>query len=166
MFAASYACQSPMTTKVKPIPDGYEGATPYLICKDAARALEFYQRAFGATESMHMPMLDGKVGHAEIRIGRATVMLADEFPEMGVLAPQAPGSAAVSILIYVENVDALVARAVAAGATIQRPLADQFYGDRSCTLADPFGHVWTFATHQENVPLEEMKKRAASFGQK
>ena len=155
-----------MTTKAKPIPDGYEGATPYLICKDAARALEFYRKAFGATEFMRMPMPGGKIGHAEIRIGRAVIMLADECPEMGARGPQSPGSAAVSLLIYVEDVDALVTRAVAAGAKILRPLADQFYGDRSCTLADPSGHVWTFATHKEDVSMEEMQKRAAAFEQK
>src|SRR2546425_8861629 len=156
-----------MSNKVKSIPDGYEGATPYLCCKGAASAIEFYKKAFGATELMRMGKLGEKVGHAEIRIGGAVIMLADEFPEMGFLSPQTIGGTPVTIMIYVADVDALVNRAVAAGATVRRPLADQFYGDRSCTLTDPFGHIWTFATHKEDVSPEEMQRRAAAlFGQK
>ena len=147
---------------VKPIPDEYAAATPYLCIKDAAQAIEFYKKAFGATETMRMMQPDGRVGHAEVRIGRAVVMLADEFPEMDFRSPKTLGGTPVNILVYVENVDALVARAQAAGATIQRPVADQFYGDRVGVLLDPFGHSWSFATHIEDVSPEEMQKRAAT----
>src|SRR6266478_3024499 len=116
----------------KPIPDGYEGAMPYLICRDAAHAIEFYKKAFGAAERERITMPDGKVGHAEIKISGAILMLADEFPNMGARSPQSLGGTAVSILIYVEDVDAFVARAVAAGAKVIQPPADQFYGDRNC----------------------------------
>src|SRR5688572_23297811 len=146
----------------KPIPDDYTAATPYLCIKDAARAIDFYAKAFGATEMMRMMQPDGRVGHAEIRIGRAPVMLADEFPEMDFRSPKTLGGTPVNILVYVENVDALVARAHAAGATIQRPVADQFYGDRVGVLLDPFGHSWSFATHIEDVSPEEMQRRAAT----
>ncbi|MBI5774801.1 MAG: VOC family protein [Verrucomicrobia bacterium] len=152
-----------MSQKAKPIPDRYPGATPYLSCAGAARAIEFYQRAFGATEEMRMPGPDGKIGHAEIRISRAIVMLADEFPEMGFRSPLALGGSPVNIMIYVEDVDAFAARAIAAGAKVLRPVADQFYGDRSCTLADPSGHTWTFATHKEDVPPDELARRAAAM---
>jgi PhnB protein len=145
---------------VRPIPDGYDQAIPYLACRDAAKALEFYARAFGATELMRMAAPDGRIGHAEIKIGRAVIMLSDEHPEINVLSPQALGGTPVGIHVYVEDVDALHARAVAAGATIERPLADQFYGDRSVTLVDPFGHRWFFATHKEDVAPDEMKRRA------
>ena len=156
-----------MKNQVNPIPDGYEGATPYLCCKDAARALEFYQKAFGAAELMRMGKPGEKIGHAEIRIGGAIIMLADEYPDMNWLSPQTIGGTPVTIMIYVEDVDAFCNRATAAGATVRRPLADQFYGDRSCTLTDPFGHTWTFATHKEDVSPEEMQRRAAAlFGQK
>jgi PhnB protein len=144
---------------VKFIPVGYHTATPYLIVKNAAAALDFYKRAFGATESMRLADPSGKVGHAEIKIGDSTIMLADEFPEMGILAPQAPRSAGVSILLYVEDVDAQFRQALAAGATQLRPVKDQFYGDRSGTLADPFGHVWSLATHKEDVTTEEVYRR-------
>lgn len=152
-----------MNQKTKPIPDSYPGAVPYLSCADAARALEFYKTAFGATEVMRMPGPDGKIGHAEIRIGRAAVMLASEFPQMGFRSPQSLGGSPVNILIYVEDVDAFAARAIAAGAQVLRPVADQFYGDRSCTLADPSGHTWTFATHKEDVPPDELARRAAAM---
>jgi PhnB protein len=155
-----------MSTKVKPIPDGYRGATPYLCCRDAARAIEFYRQAFGASELMRMAQPDGRIGHAEIRIGEALVMLADEFPEMGVRSPQTIGGSPVSIHVYVEDVDAIATRAVAAGAKLVRPVEDQFFGDRNCTLEDPFGHVWMISTHKEDVSPEEMKKRAAKlYGQ-
>ncbi len=144
----------------KPIPDGYEGATPYLCCKDAANALEFYKTAFGAKELMRMPMPDGKVGHAEIQIGGARIMLADEFPDWGCLSPSSIGGSATSVMIYFEDVDAVVERAVAGGAKVLQPVTDQFYGDRSCKLEDPSGHTWMFATHKEDVDPDELKRRA------
>ena len=155
-----------MSSTVKPIPDNYRGATPYLCCKDAARAIEFYMEAFGATEFMRMAQPDGRIGHAEIRIGDAPIMLADEFPDIGVRSPQAIGGSPVTIHVYVEDVDAIARRAVARGATLLRPVEDQFYGDRNCRLEDPFGHVWMISTHKEDVAPEEMKRRAAKlFGQ-
>ena len=144
---------------VKPIPDGYHTVTPYLVVNGAAEAIEFYKKAFGATELMRMPGPDGTVMHAEIKIGDSPIMLADENPEMGFRGPASLGGSPVGILIYVEDVDALFAQAIAAGGKEQRPLADQFYGDRSGTLEDPYGHVWTVATHVEDVPPEEMGKR-------
>jgi PhnB protein len=152
-----------MSDKVKPIPDGYHSITPYLIVKGGAAASEFYKKAFGAAEVMRIPGPDGKVGHAEIRIGDSVVMLADEHLEMGAKSPQTIGGSPVSILLYVEDVDAVIRKAVAAGAKIQRPVEDKFYGDRMGTVDDPYGHVWHVATHTENVTPEEMKKRAAQF---
>jgi len=128
---------------VKPIPDGYHTVTPYLVVKGAASAIDFYKKAFGATELMRMAGPDGRVGHAEIRIGDSPIMLADEFPEMGFKGPQSLGGSAVGILLYVKDVDTLFNQAVAAGGKVSRPVKDQFYGDRSGTLTDPFGHVWT-----------------------
>jgi len=153
-----------MTSRPKPIPDGYHTATPYLIVNDAALAIEFYKEAFGATELLRMAKPDGKIGHAEIRIGDSTIMLADEFPEMGARSPQSFGGSPVSIFLYVENVDAVFAQTVAAGAVVQRPVADQFYGDRMGGVKDPFGHAWYIATHVEDVSPEEMRKRAATAG--
>jgi PhnB protein len=144
----------------KAIPDGYQTATPYLIIKGAAAAIDFYKRAFGATEMMRMVDPTGRIGHAEIRIGDSVIMLADEHPNMGYRSPRSLGGSSVSILLYLESVDAVFKRAVEAGAKAQRPVADQFYGDRSGTLEDPFGHVWTVATHVEDVPPEEMRRRA------
>jgi len=141
-----------MASKAKPIPDGFYGATPYLCCKEAARAIEFYKKAFGAEPS-------GRIGHAEIKIGAAVLMLSDEHPEIGVRSPQSLGGSPVGIHIYVDDVDALAAQAVAAGATLVRPATNQFYGDRSATLEDPFGHRWFFATHIEDVPPQELEKR-------
>jgi PhnB protein len=156
-----------MSGKVKPIPDGYHSVTPYLIVSGANAAIEFYKKAFGAKEAMRLAGPDGKVGHAEIRIGDSVVMLADEHPEMGAKSPQTIGGSPVSILLYVEDVDAIVRQAVAAGAKIQRPIEDKFYGDRMGTLDDPFGHIWHVATHTEDVTQEEMKKRSAAlFGPK
>src|SRR5882724_12816364 len=126
-----------MTNKAKPIPDGYHTVTPYLIIKNAADAIEFYKKAFGATELFRMDQPDGRIGHAEIKIGDAPIMLSDEFPEEGVRSPATLGGSPVAIHLYVPDVDALVARAVVAGAKLQRPIADQFYGDRSATLLDP-----------------------------
>jgi PhnB protein len=142
---------------VKHIPEGYHSITPYLIFKGAAAAIDFYKKAFGATELFRMPDTSGKrVGHAELKIGDSHIMLADESPEMGYLSPQTLGGTPVSILLYVEDVDSTVPRAVAAGAKLVRPIKDQFYGDRSGTLQDPFGHVWTIATHIKDVSAEEM----------
>ena len=151
-----------MTSRVKPIPEEYRSATPYLCVDDGARALEFYQKAFGAKEVMRMAMPDGKIGHAEIRIGDAPIMLADEHPEVHFRSPRSIGGTPVNIVVYVNDVDALVKQAEAAGATVARPPADQFYGDRMATLEDPFGHSWSFATHIEDVSPEEMQKRAAA----
>jgi PhnB protein len=147
-----------MTTK--PIPEGYRTATPYLIVKGAADAIEFYKKAFGATEMLRMADPQGRVGHAEIKIGDSVIMLADEHPGMGYRGPRSLGGSSVSILLYLEDVDRVFERAVKAGAKAQRAVTNQFYGDRSGTLEDPFGHVWTVATHVEDVPPEEMKRRA------
>lgn len=153
-----------MTDKVKPIPDGYHTVTPYLIIDGASAAIEFYRHAFGATEIMRLEH-QGRVGHAEIKIGDSPIMLADEHPDMGALGPHAVGGNPVSVVLYVDDVDAVVARAVAAGGKLQRPVADQFYGDRSGTIEDPFGHSWHVTTHVEDVPPEELRRRAAErFG--
>jgi PhnB protein len=143
----------------KPIPDGYHTVTPYLIVNGGAKAIEFYKQAFGATELFRMPGPEGRLGHAEIRIGDSPIMLADGCAAMGARDPLDLGGTAVSILLYVKDVDAMVPQAIAAGAKVIKPLADQFYGDRSCTMSDPFGHVWTIATHKEDVPPEEMNRR-------
>jgi PhnB protein len=145
---------------VKPIPEGYHTVTPYLIVRDAAGAIAFYQKAFGARELMRMAdPSSGKVGHAEIQIGDSPIMLADEHPDMGYRSPHALGGTPVSIALYVEDVDAVFNRAVAAGAKATRPVKDQFYGDRSGTLTDPYGHVWTIGTHKEDVAPDEMERR-------
>jgi PhnB protein len=149
--------------KVKPVPDGYPCVTPYLIVDGAVKALDFYHRVFGATERMRMPSPGGKVGHAEIGIGDSVIMLADEHPEMGARGPRAFGGSPVSLHVYVENVDATVKTAVAAGAKVIRPVEDKFYGDRSGTIEDPFGHHWHVATHTEDVPSDEMERRAAAL---
>ncbi len=149
-----------MTTKPAPIPPDYVGGTPYLYIRGAAKALDFYKRAFGAKEEMRMEGPDGKIGHAEIAIGKARIMLADESPAMGIRSPETLGGTSFSLLLYVENVDAFFKRALAAGAKEQRPVADQFYGDRLGMLMDPFGHQWGFATHIEDVSREEMERRA------
>lgn len=146
-------------------PHGYHAVTPYLIVHDATRALEFYKAAFGATERMRMPMPDGKIGHAEITIGDSILMLADEFPQEGYVSPQALKGTTVSLMIYTDNVDAAFAKAIAAGGTEVRPVADQFYGDRTGTLKDPFGHVWTIATHVREVSMAEMEQHLAKMGQ-
>ena len=151
-----------MSSTVKPIPDGYHSVTPYLIIKNAAAAIDFYKKAFGATELLRMGQPDGKVGHAEIKIGDSPIMLADEFPEIGYKSPTTLGGSPVSLMIYVEDVDAVFSRAVAEGAEAQRPLENKFYGDRTGSLIDPFGHLWHVATHIEDVPEEEMHKRAAA----
>jgi len=144
---------------VQPIPEGYNSITPYLIVKGAVDAIAFYTKAFGATELMRLDGPGGSIMHAELQIGDSRVMMADECPQYQALAPQSPGSSGVGICLYVENVDEVVAAALDAGAQIQRPLQDQFYGDRSATLLDPFGHQWTVATHVEDVAPEELQKR-------
>jgi PhnB protein len=146
----------------KPIPEGYHSVTPYLYMKGAARAIEFYKKAFRATERMRITQPDGRVGHAELQIGDSVIMMADEFPEMGVRSPESLGGSPVSIHLYVEDADATFQQAVAAGATVRRPIADQFYGDRLGGLTDPFGHTWRISTHIEDLSPEEIEKRAAS----
>ena len=154
-----------MPNPVKAIPDGCSGAIPYLRVKGAVDALAFYQKAFGAVETMRLLMPGGTVGHAEFKINDAVVMLSEEFPDMGIVGPATLGNTSVGIAIYVENVDAAFAKAVAAGAEVTQPLVDQFYGDRSGQLRDPFGHAWTLATHIEDMSAEEMQKRLdAKFG--
>ena len=149
-----------MTHTVRPIPEGYHAVTPYLFIKGAANALEFYKKAFGAKELMRMAQPDGRVGHAEIQIGDSHVMMADEFPEMGARSPKTIGGSAVMLHLYVEDVDAVFQQAVAAGAKVERPVEDQFYGDRGGKIRDPFGHLWWISTHTEDVPVEELNRRA------
>jgi PhnB protein len=144
---------------VSPVPAGYHTVTPYLIVRGAAKAIEFYTSVFGGTEVMRMEGPGGTVGHAEVKIGDSVLMLADEHPEFGALSPQTVGGSPVGLAVYVPNVDEVFAAAVAGGATVMRPLADQFYGDRTGTVIDPYGHKWTIATHIEDVSPEEMKRR-------
>jgi PhnB protein len=145
----------------KPIPDGYPQVTPYLAIDGADEAIDFYMKVFGASERMRMPAPDGKIGHAELEIGDALIMLADEFPDMGHPGPKTVGGTPVTINIYVEHVDDVFERALEEGATELRPVENQFYGDRSGQFEDPFGHRWIVATHVEDVPPDEMEKRAA-----
>jgi PhnB protein len=152
-----------MANTVKPIPDRYHTVTPYLIANNAASAIEFYKKAFGATEIMRLKDPSGKMMHAEIMIGTSPMMIADEFPDLKALSPQSLGGSPVSIHLYVEEVEAMFNQAVAAGAKVCRPVEDQFYGDRAGTLTDPFGHIWTIATHKEDVLLEEVEKRFAAL---
>jgi PhnB protein len=155
-----------MPAHVKPIPDGQSALTPYLTVSNGAKAIEFYQKAFGAIEEMRMSAPGGKIGHAELKIGAARFMLSDEYPEMDVRSPESIGGSPVTLHLYVDDVDATFAQAVAAGAKVVRPVEDQFYGDRAGKLVDPFGHSWFLATHKEDVAVEEMKRRAAKlFGQ-
>lgn len=144
---------------VKPIPDAYQCVAPYLIVDGAAAAIEFYKRAFGAVEHHRFSMPDGKIGHAEVRINGWPVMLADEFPQMNIKGPKSLGGTAVGLLLYVQDVDAAYQRALDAGATVMRPVQDQFYGDRSGCLFDPFGHQWTLATHKEDLSELELQRR-------
>ena len=150
--------------QVKPIPDGMHTVTPHLICAGAADAIEFYKKAFNAVEMGRLPGPQGKLMHAAIKIGDSTVMLADEFPEMGGLGPKSLKGSPVTIHLYVEDVDAFVQRAVGAGAKITMPLADMFWGDRYCQLEDPFGHHWSAATHIREVSPEEMKQAMQKMG--
>ncbi len=146
---------------VQPIPDGYPRVTPYLCVDGAAAAIEFYGSVFGTTERMRLEGPDGTIGHAEIEVGGSVIMLSDPFEELGVHSPTTIGGSPVTMHLYVEDVDGVHARALAAGATELRPLTDQFYGDRSCLILDPFGHRWDLATHIEDMDPEEMARRAA-----
>jgi len=152
-----------MTTKVKPIPDGYHTATPYLFIKGAARAIEFYKKAFGAKERLRLEMPGGTVGHAELEIGNSVIMMGDECPSMQAMSPESIGGSPVMVHLYVEDVDATFKRAVAEGAKVLQPVDDKFYGDRSGTISDPFGHLWGIATHTEDVPPDEINRRAAAM---
>jgi PhnB protein len=149
---------------VQPIPEGYQRVTPYLHVDGAAAAIEFYKTVLGAEERMRMPGADGKVGHAELQFGDSVVMLADEFPDMGALGPKSVGGTPCSLHLYVEDVDSVFAKAVAAGAKELRAVDNQFYGDRSGSFEDPFGHHWNVATHVEDVSPEEMAKRMEAMG--
>lgn len=151
---------------VQPIPEGYHSLTPYLIVHDANAAIDFYRQAFAALELFRMAGAPGKVGHAEIKIGDSILMLADEMPEMGIRSPRTLGGAGVGQLLYVVDCDAVFNRAVTLGAKIERPLQDQFYGDRSGTVLDPFGHKWTIATHTEDLAPEEIARRGAEWAKK
>jgi PhnB protein len=151
-------------------PAGYHTVTPYIICRGAAAAIDFYTTALGATEVIRLTMPDGSIAHAEIKVGDSHVMLGEENPEWGSKSPHALGGTPAGLMVYVPDVDAAFARAVAAGATVERPVADQFYGDRSGTVVDPFGHKWTIGTHVEDIPQDQMQPRmdawlAAQAGQ-
>jgi PhnB protein len=151
-----------MSTPVKPIPEGHEGAIPYLAVSSASEAIAFYKHAFGAVETVCIAH-EGKIGHAELEIGQARILLCDEFPAHEALSPQTIGGTPVMIHLYVEDVDVFTARAVEAGLKVLRPIADQFYGDRGGKFEDPFGHRWWIATRKENLPPEELKRRAAAL---
>jgi PhnB protein len=151
---------------VKPIPEGYPQVTPYLCVDGASQAIEFYSTVLGARERMRMGAPGGKVGHAELQIGDSLVMLADEFPEMGLRSPKSIGGSPVTINVYVEDVDAAFDRARQAGAKEVRPPENQFYGDRAGQFEDPFGHRWSIATHVEDIPPEEMARRMAAMEQR
>jgi PhnB protein len=144
----------------KPIPEGFHTLTPYLTYDDAAEAIEYYKRVFGAKERMRMDAPGGKIGHAELEIGDSLVMLADAFPQSTSRSPSELGGTCAGVFMYVEDVDAVVGKAVEAGATITMEVADQFWGDRFGSITDPFGHSWAIATHVEDVPAGEMAKRA------
>ena len=146
--------------KVSYIPKGYNTVTPYLVIKGAAKAIDYYKNVFGATEVMRMAGPDGKVGHAELKIGDSHIMLADENPAMGYRSAESIGASKVSLLVYIPDCDQVVAKAVAAGAKLLKPVQDQFYGDRSGFIQDPFGHLWGVATHKEDLSQKEMDERA------
>ncbi len=151
-----------MSKSVKPIPDGYSSVIPYLVINGASDAIAFYKDAFGATERMRFTTPAGTIGHAEIMIGNSCIMLADESPEKNYIGPKTIGGSPVSLMVYVEDVDSIVDRAVNSGATLLRPVQDMFYGDRSGSLEDPFGHQWHIATHIEDLTLEELEARVAA----
>jgi PhnB protein len=156
-----------MNTKVNFIPEGYHRVTPYILVHEAAKAIDFYKQVFGATEVMRLDSPNGKIVHAEFRVGDSTIMLADEFPEWNALSAKTVGGSPVILMVYVQDVDAVFARAVAAGAKADQPVGDKFYGDRSGSITDPFGHKWTISTHIEDVSVAEIKQRAAAmFGEK
>jgi PhnB protein len=144
----------------KPIPDGYQTVTPYLAVDDAAEAIAYYTKAFGAKERSRMEAPDGSIGHAELEIGDSLVMLSDPFPQATTRTPKELGGTTATVFLYVEDVDAVVKRAVDAGATVTMEVADQFWGDRFGAITDPFGHSWSIATHVEDVPPDEMARRA------
>jgi PhnB protein len=152
-----------LRTKAKGIPKGYHAVTPYLSVKGAADAIAFYKKAFGAKEVMRMPGPTGTIGHAEVQIGDSRIMLADEFPEMNFRSPRSVGGTPVNIHLYVPDADKAAKKAVAAGAKLLRPVADQFYGDRGGSVEDPFGHIWHVATHVQDLSMKELKKRAAAM---
>ena len=153
-----------MANPVKPIPEGYHSVTPYLIINGATQAIEIYKKAFGATELFRMTAPGGRIGHAEIKIGDSPIMLSDEWPEMKYLGPKSLGGSPISLMIYVKDVDTVFKQALRAGAQEQRAVEDKFYGDRSGTLIDPYGHIWHVSTHKEDVTSEEMEKRMAAAG--
>ena len=163
MAKARQGKRAPVKKNVSHMPKGYQAVTPYLAIRGAAQAIDFYKKAFGAREIMRMPGPDGKLGHAEVEIEGHRVMLSDEYETMDFMSPTSRGGTTVHIHVYVKHVDRLVERAVAAGANVKRPVQDQFYGDRAASLQDPFGHLWHFATHVEDVSLAELKKRAAKM---
>jgi PhnB protein len=154
-----------MAAKVNPIPEGNGAPTPYLSIDGAAKAIDFYKKVFGAQEVVRHDM-GGRIGHAELKIGKGLIMLADEFPEMNFRGPKALGGSPVMLNLYVENVDEVFRRATDAGATVDRPVADQFYGDRSGHFTDPFGHRWNVTTHVEDVSYEEMQRRSRAYMEK
>jgi len=148
---------------VKPIPDGYQAVQPYLIVDPAAKAIEFYKNVLGAEERMRLDAPGGRIGHAELTIGGSVIMLADEHPEIGAVGPRTVGGSPVGIMVYLPDVDAAVERAVAAGAKLVSPAESKFYGDRMATIEDPFGHKWYLSTHVEDVPPDEIARRAAAL---
>jgi len=165
-FAPAHPLSGGVPMPIKYQPDGYHTATPYLVVRGAAKALEFYRKAFGAQELFRMPGPGDCIMHAEMKIGDSIIMLADEQPQMGFSGPETIGGTPVSLMLYVPDVDAQFKQAIAAGGKQTRPVMDQFYGDRSGTLTDPFGHVWTIATHKEDVPPQEMDRRFQEWMQK
>jgi PhnB protein len=150
-------------SKVNPIPEGYHSVTPYLCLSDASAALDFYQKAFGATELFRFNGPDGKIAHAEMKIGNSILMLSGEYPEMGFRSPLTLGGSPIGLMIYVEDVDTFAEKALAAGATLDKPIENKFYGDRSGTLKDPFGYSWHVSTHVEDVSPEELEKRMSQI---
>jgi PhnB protein len=152
-----------MAVSAKPIPEGFHSVTPALVVKDAAKAIDFYKKALGAQELMRMPGPDGKIMHAELKIGNSVIFLSDENPQMNVKSPQSLGGSTCTLNVYVPNVDDVFKQAIAAGGKESMPVADQFWGDRYGTLTDPFGYSWGIATHKEDLNPQEMGKRAQEF---
>jgi PhnB protein len=152
-----------MVSKVKPVPEGYHTATPYLIVRGAAKAIEFYKNAFGATEMMRVAGPDGGIMHSELKIGDSIIMMGDEDPKRGIRGPESIGGSPMSLYLYVDDCDKVFHQAVSAGASATAPLKDQFYGDRSGAIKDPFGHSWHIATHKEDVSMDELRKRMAEM---